>query len=245
MANKLHEHPVFVVLTLAAAVAGLVWFLTGKDFPHFVGRTSETSTSSSSIGGNDRPDGTTQATGTDTNQAVRALPDTSAAKTTRDTAAPDTSRPSGAQSSDGSTEGSTSSEPDSRADRGATAPGQTGGPPISAIGNGNSNQSRTVTCSDSNTGKYGFTNTKSETVFTVILYYREESDEGRIITVPPGQTQYVYEFPAGAHNYIVTYRAMVPIMSFPPGAPTMPQDVIYLRGEIDVEQCKTGSMEIR
>jgi hypothetical protein len=94
-------------------------------------------------------------------------------------------------------------------------------------------------------GKYGFTNTKSETVFTVILYYREGSDEGRTITVPPGQTQYVYEFPAGAHNYIVTYRAMVPIMSFPPGAPTMPQDVIYLRGEINVEQCKTGSMEIR
>jgi hypothetical protein len=117
MPNKLHEHPVFVVLTLAAAVAGLVWFLTGKDFPHFVGRTSETSTSPSSIGGNDRPDGTTQAIGTDTNQAVRVLPDTATAGTTRDTAAaPDTSSPSSAQSTDASAESSTSSEPDSRAE---------------------------------------------------------------------------------------------------------------------------------
>jgi hypothetical protein len=43
----------------------------------------------------------------------------------------------------------------------------------------------------------------------------------------------------------VTYRAMVPIMSFPPGAPTMPQDVIYRRAEIYVEQCKSHVLEIR
>lgn len=101
------------------------------------------------------------------------------------------------------------------------------------------------TCSEANTGHYGFTNTKKETLFTVILYYREGSDAGRTITVPPGQTQYVYDFPVGGHNYIVTYRAQVPIMTFPPGAPTMPQDVIYLRGEVYVEQCKSPIMEIQ
>jgi hypothetical protein len=98
---------------------------------------------------------------------------------------------------------------------------------------------------EANTGDYGFTNTKTATMFTVIIYYREGSDANRTITVPPGQTRYVYDFPAGRHNYMVTYRAQVPIMPFPPGAPTMEQDVIYLRGTIYVEQGKSGVMEIK
>jgi len=100
-------------------------------------------------------------------------------------------------------------------------------------------------CSEANTGNYGFTNTKKVTVFTVIVYYREGADSSRTITVPPGQTQYVYDFPAGRHNYMVTYRAQVPIMAFPPGAPTTEKDVAYLRGEINVEQCKSGILEIK
>lgn len=106
-------------------------------------------------------------------------------------------------------------------------------------------QRKPLTCSEADTGHFGFTNTKRETVFTVTVYYREGEDLGRIITVPPGQTQYVYDFPAGRHNYLVTYRGQVPIVTFPPGAPTTLQDVIYLRGEIYVEQCKSGVLEIK
>jgi hypothetical protein len=105
--------------------------------------------------------------------------------------------------------------------------------------------SRNATCAEANTGHYGFSNPKTVTRFTVIVYYREGSDSNRTIMVPPGQTQYVYDFPAGAHSYLVTYRAQVPIMPFPPGAPTMEQDVIYLRGQIYVEQCKSGVLEMK
>lgn len=101
------------------------------------------------------------------------------------------------------------------------------------------------TCSEANTGHYGFTNTKTVTVFTVTVYYREGSDLSRIITVRPGQTQYVYDFPAGGHSYLVTYRAQVPIMDFPPGAPTMEKDVLYQQGQIYVEQCKSGVLDIK
>jgi len=104
------------------------------------------------------------------------------------------------------------------------------------------NRRQPPTCNEANTGNYGF---KTVTVFTVIVYYREDSDSSRIITVRPGQTQYVYDFPAGRHNYVVTYRDQVPIMTFPPGAPTMEQDVIYQRGEIYVEQCKKGVLDIK
>ena len=99
-------------------------------------------------------------------------------------------------------------------------------------------------CSEANTGHYAFINRHSATSYSVTLFYRHDSDEGRTITVLPGETQYLYDFPAGGHRYVVTYRAQVPIMSFPPGAPTMPQDVIYRRGEIYVEQCKTGVLNI-
>ncbi len=100
-------------------------------------------------------------------------------------------------------------------------------------------------CSEANTGHYGFHNTKTVTVFTVVVYFREGSDDARTITVPPGETQLIYDFPAGRHNFVVSYRAQVPIMTFPPGAPTMPQDVLYRRGEIYVEPCKSGLLDIR
>jgi len=102
-----------------------------------------------------------------------------------------------------------------------------------------------ATCKERNTGHYGFANPKTVTRLTVILYYREGSAENRTIIVPPGQTQFVYDFPAGARNYLVTYRAQVPIMPFPPGAPTIEQDVIHLRGQIYVEQCKTGTLDMK
>jgi hypothetical protein len=103
---------------------------------------------------------------------------------------------------------------------------------------------RSPACVTADTGSYGFVNTDPRTPFAVTLYYREGSDEGRRLTLLPGQTGHVYDFPVGGHPYLITYRAQVPIMSFPPGAPTMPQDVIHSRGEIYVEQCKSGSLEI-
>jgi hypothetical protein len=100
-------------------------------------------------------------------------------------------------------------------------------------------------CREKNTGNFGFTNTKTVTRFTVTVYVRGGSEANRTVIVLPGQTQYIYDFPAGAHNYLITYRAQVPIMSFPPGAPTMEQDVVYLRGQIYVEQCGSTTLKIR
>jgi TolB-like protein len=112
-----------------------------------------------------------------------------------------------------------------------------------------SNQSNAVSvspgCGEKSTGHYGFTNTKKVTIFTVVVYFKDGSDQNRTITVQPGQTQYIYDFPAGPHNYLVSYRAQVPIMPFPPGAPTMEKDVIYLQGQLYVEPCKSVSLEIK
>jgi hypothetical protein len=236
MSDKVTEHPVIVVLMIAAAFTGLVWFLTGKDFPTLLRPLTGTSASTTV------PAGTAPS---DTSAASAAGPSTADVPTTETTVEPST--PTQALTETFSSRGSVSL---SEASPSATVPtNATPETPVSDatadVARKANSEHRRPACSDADTGTYGFTNTKSEKVFTVILYYREGSDEGRTITVPPGQTQYVYDFPAGGHNYIVTYRAMVPIMSFPPGAPTMPQDVIYLRGEINVEQCKSGVMEIR
>lgn len=102
-----------------------------------------------------------------------------------------------------------------------------------------------ATCSEGNTGHFGFANTKTTTRFTVVVYLRQGSDSNRTITVPPRDTQFVYDFPAGAHSYMVTYRAQVPIMPFPPGAPTMERDVIYQQGQVYVEQCKSKILELK
>ncbi len=109
------------------------------------------------------------------------------------------------------------------------------------------NNPRTVSpdCKKNNTGDYCFTNTMTKTPFTVIVYYRENSNAGRTMTVQAGQTQCFNNFPAGPHNYTITYKAQVPIMKFPPGAPTMEQDVIYLQGQINVEQCKSKTFVIK
>lgn len=104
---------------------------------------------------------------------------------------------------------------------------------------------RSPSCSEASTGGYDFANTKPDITYKVTVYYKLGSDENRELIIPPGQTGHLYEFPSGSHNYLVTYRALVPIMSFPPGAPTMPQDVIYMRGELYIEECKTGSLEIK
>jgi len=205
---------------IAAAFTGLVWFLTGKDFPTLLRPVTGTSASSTV------PAGTASS---DTSAASTAGPSTADLPTTETAVEPSTA-----------TQGLT----ETFSSRGSVSPNEAS-PSATVPTNATPETHRRPACSDADTGTYGFTSTKSEPVFTVTLYYREGSDEGRTITVPPGQTQYVYDFPAGGHNYIVTYRAMVPIMTFPPGAPTMPQDVIYLRGEINVEQCKSGIMEIR
>jgi len=105
-------------------------------------------------------------------------------------------------------------------------------------------EQRQPTCSESNTGNYGFTNSK-EASFKVTVYYKEGSEESRSLIVTPGQTQYVYDFPVGRHNYAVIVRALVPIMSFPPGAPTMPRDLIYQQGEIYVKQCESEVLNIK
>jgi hypothetical protein len=238
MSNNLNEHPVIVVLTIAAALTGLIWFLTGKDLPTLLRPVTGTSVSSTTV----------QAGGSssDVSSASTAESSTADASTTEATANPN-------KPTQGLTEthtpprgtGSPSEASPSAALPASTTTETPNSDTNAEIARKANSEHRRPACSDADTGTYGFTNTKSETVFTVVLYYREGSDEGRTITVPPGQTQYVYDFPAGGHNYIVTYRAMVPIMSFPPGAPTMPQDVIYLRGEINVEQCKSGVMEIR
>lgn len=103
----------------------------------------------------------------------------------------------------------------------------------------------TPTCEDAKTGHYAFKNVKADRDFSAVLDYDGDNEARRSILVPAGETQYFYDVAAGRHKYIVTYRAMVPIMTFPPGAPTMPQDVIYRQGEILVEQCQSGLIEIR
>jgi hypothetical protein len=103
----------------------------------------------------------------------------------------------------------------------------------------------THTCADAKTGHYAFKNVKADRDFSAVLDYDGDNEARRSILIPSGETQYFYDIAAGRHKYIVTYRAMVPIMSFPPGAPTMPQDVIYRQGEIMVEQCQSGLIEIR
>lgn len=109
------------------------------------------------------------------------------------------------------------------------------------------NNPRTVNsdCKKNNTGDYCFTSTSRKTQFTVTTYLQEGSNAGRTMTLQPLQTQCFYDFPAGPHNYVVTYRAQVPIMSFPPGAPTTEQNVIYLQGQIKIEQCNSKTFVIK
>ncbi|MBM3712586.1 MAG: hypothetical protein FJW56_04010 [Actinobacteria bacterium] len=106
-------------------------------------------------------------------------------------------------------------------------------------------RSKDQNCKEKNTGDYCFTNPSRYTPFTVTIYYRRGSDAGRTMIVQPLQTQCFYDFPAGSYNYIITFRGKVPIMDFPPGAPTIEKDIIYYQGEILVEQCKSKTFIIK
>jgi len=104
--------------------------------------------------------------------------------------------------------------------------------------------SKNLNCKETNTGDYCFINTKTKTSFKIV-YFQEDSKTKRRITVQPGQTQCIYDIPAGPYNYIITYKARVPIMPFPPGAPTTVENVTYLQGQIYVEKCKSINFEIK
>ena len=105
--------------------------------------------------------------------------------------------------------------------------------------------SKNSNCKEKNTGDYCFINTKRKTSFTIAYSQTDSKNKMREIIVQPGQTQCIYGIPAGPYNYKITYKARVPIMEFPPGAPTMIKKLTYLKGQIYVEKCKSINFEIK
>jgi hypothetical protein len=246
MSNKVSDHPLVVALGIAAAIAGLLWFFTGRDFPRMLDHNASPANAGESL---------TSITTTDTSLSAAPNP-TSIGAGPSATLAESSSHPGSA------TNGATLTKTDAPISEVSSeqSPSSTNTPSDASVDSlteskGNTTNdgadktkdrtTRKSNCSDASTGNYSFINTRADITYKVTVYYKLGSDENRELIIPPGQTGHLYDFPAGTHNYLVTYRALVPIMTFPPGAPTMPQDVIYLKGEIYLDECKSGLFEIK
>jgi len=109
---------------------------------------------------------------------------------------------------------------------------------------GDSPTSSAAECSSMNTGTYEFKNNSSDTTFKVVMYYAAGSDASEAVTIRPGGAETLHAFPAGSHNFRVTYVGRVPFMSFPPGAPLIEKELLWSEGQLLVEQCKSKAYEI-
>lgn len=99
-------------------------------------------------------------------------------------------------------------------------------------------------CIAANTGNFGFINSKTIRTLKVLVYESDGSQSPRQLKLALGQIDYVRDFPAGTHRYVVTYRRQAPRSSFSRSVPMTVEDFTVKEGQIFVEQCKSGFMEL-
>lgn len=99
-------------------------------------------------------------------------------------------------------------------------------------------------CKEKVTGDYCFFHSGKDTTFYITLVEEKKGGKNKEITLVPGQTQCLYELPAGVYSYKISFKGRAKSPVYIPG---MDYTEYYTKsyGQVTVEQCRSKTFTIK